>query len=274
MDSTKTLDYKVVNNEDYPELKNYSNAEIYNYFIGCGGLYLATKMAREMNLKKGDIVLDLGCGFGSASKYLASEYDVTVIAVDLWFSPDKMLKLDNSIELKGKVIPLNIDITKQIPFSNCYFDAIFCMNSFFIYGGDDNFLNDLLRILKKDGIFCIGSEGFNKEPNEIFTDSIPEEYNFNWTWDIWDMCYSKYHTVDWWKNKIQNTPLLNNIKSRELIDGRILWEDFIYKYDDYVSKEIIELGSVLPKDKFENQIKLGNEIDFYPTLYIITGTKK
>lgn len=47
-------------------------------------------MVRQMNLKKGDIVLDLGCGFGSASIFLAKTYGVTVIAVDLWFSPSAL----------------------------------------------------------------------------------------------------------------------------------------------------------------------------------------
>jgi hypothetical protein len=38
------MNFKNISLESYPELKDYKSAEIYNRFIGCGGLYLATKM--------------------------------------------------------------------------------------------------------------------------------------------------------------------------------------------------------------------------------------
>lgn len=70
----------------YPELDGYTRDELYEDFLGGGGLYLATRMVRTMHLRTGDIVLDLGCGKGTTSVFLAKHFGVNVIAVDLWTS--------------------------------------------------------------------------------------------------------------------------------------------------------------------------------------------
>lgn len=182
---------------NYPELKSYSMKDIYDNFIGCGGLYLAVNMVRKMNLKKGDIVLDLGCGFGSTSIFLAKIFDITVIAVDFWFPPTKLMERINQEGYSNRIFPLNLDITQTMPFADQYFDAIFSMNSLFLYGDNINFLRKLLNTLKTGGTFCIGSECFNQEPNYQSNDEIPNEFNFDWKWNVWDTCFSKYHSPKW-----------------------------------------------------------------------------
>ena len=71
---------------DYPELQGYTRDEIYKDCFGGGALYLAARMVRTMRLKSGDVVLDLGCGKGETSIFLARHFGVKVIAVDLWTS--------------------------------------------------------------------------------------------------------------------------------------------------------------------------------------------
>ena len=70
---------------DYPELASYSREEIYGHGdqLSPGGLFLATRMARGLDLRAGDIVLDVGCGFGASSIFLADRYDVDVVALDI-----------------------------------------------------------------------------------------------------------------------------------------------------------------------------------------------
>jgi len=270
----KTTDqFRKPNINDYPELLNYSEAERYDYFIGCGGLYLAAKMARNMNLKKGDVVLDLGCGFGSSSIFLAKTYGVTVIAVDLWFSPDKLLFRILDQNFKNQIIPINIDITQFIPFANAYFDAIFCMNSLFLFGENLDFLEKLLNTLKKGGVFCVGSEGFNIEPQIESIEDIPEVYNFNWSWDVWGNCYSKYHSSEWWKDEIQKAATINITNSGELEDGRILWEDMALNYKKYVNDHIVSIEAVVPQEKIIDQVLYAKKSGLYPTVYTITGIK-
>jgi SAM-dependent methyltransferase len=262
---------ELLNKANYSELKNYSNRQIYENFIGCGGLYLATKMIRLMSLKKDAIVLDLGCGMGASSIYLAKNFNIKVISVDLWNSPNFLLEKSYKLGYSQKIFPLQFDITKNIPFASNYFDAIFCMNSLFMFGEEKDFLKRLFRTLKANGIIYIGSEGFNKHPDY---DNIPDVYNFEWSWDVWNMCYSKYRSVDWWRSRILSTGVLDISYCEELSDGRNLFEDFALNYYEYIDKSIIDNCSVIPQEKIIEQIKYGKETGLYPTLYLLLATKK
>ena len=263
---------EIIITEEYPEIKEYKRNDLYKGFIGCGGLYLATKMVRQMNLKKGDVVLDLGCGFGSAAIFLARKFEVKVIAVDLWISPDKLLERIKNAGISDNIIPLKLDITQNIPFANNYFDAIFCMNSFFLYGNDKQFIKSLLDTLKSGGVFCIGSECFNKEPR-FNNKGVPKEFDFNWNWDVWISCYSKYHSPKWWHEVLKDIDQLNINHCEELKDGRLLWEDLSLNYYEYIDKEILSTGTVIPQEKLIEQINYGKEHDIYLTLYVMSGTK-
>ena len=66
----------------YPELDGYSDEECYRDFFGGGGLYLAVEMLRTLRLRPGALVLDLGCGKGATSQFLAKHYGVRVVALD------------------------------------------------------------------------------------------------------------------------------------------------------------------------------------------------
>lgn len=267
----RIIDYK---SQKYHELKGLTDREIYSDFIGCGGLYLAAEMVRQMNLKSGDVVLDLGCGKGETSIYLAKNFDVTVVGVDFWNSSDKLLEKANKNGLSNKIIPLQMDITQSNPFAQNYFDAIFCMNSLFMFGGNKDFLNMLIGTLKIGGTLCVGSECFNKEPNFTNAVDIPMVYNFDWHWKVWEECYSKYHSPQWWKSLLSSTDHLNVIHCTELKDGREMFEDFAHNYENYISEDIKEINAVVPKSVIVDQIEYGIKSGLYPTLYILTGIKK
>jgi SAM-dependent methyltransferase len=126
-------------------------------------------------------VLDLGCGKGPASIFLAKHFNVKVIAVDLW-TPAAFL--DEKFTARGyrdRIVPLNLDVTRDLPFAENYFDAIFCMNSFNFYGGSVDFVQRLLKHLKPGGQLCLGSEVLSAEftaeqlqhPPEVFAFQLP-----------------------------------------------------------------------------------------------------
>ncbi len=191
--------------------------------MGPGGLYLATKMCRSMELQAGSKILDLGCGNGLTSCYLAGKFHAHVFAVDLWVSPEKIFQFTREKDQSLQVIPLNLDITKSIPFASEYFDAIFCMDAIHYFGGSLEFMTKLLRTLKPGGCLGIGSPCFSREffPEEL--GSLPNEYD-NGT-NLWPKEFSRYHSAAWWKDLVVKTEAMDFVKSNDLDDGVILWED-------------------------------------------------
>ena len=69
----------------YPELQSHTRDEIYGRGdqMSPGALFLAARMARGLEVRPGDVVLDVGCGLGESSIFLARQYGVEVVAVDL-----------------------------------------------------------------------------------------------------------------------------------------------------------------------------------------------
>ncbi len=208
---------------DYPELQHYSRAEIYEGKMGPGGLYLAAQMARRMDPAAGQRVLDLGCGRGTTSAFLAGQYRVSVIAVDLWVRADDLYKRFRKDGLDHNIVPLNLDIRDKLPFAAGYFDAIFCMDSIHYFGGELDFWHHLLPHLKTGGVLCIGSPCFNAEFSAEMLQDLPPVYDDGT--DLWPTEFSRYHSPGWWKNLLQQTSCMDVKESAEIEDGIIFWED-------------------------------------------------
>ena len=126
--------FRAPDRAEYPELQKYSCADLYRDFFGGGGLYLAIHMTR---LRPGDLVLDLGCGKGSSSIFLARHYGVKVTALDLWTSADFLKRKFFAQGYADHITPIQMDATQPLPFAGNYFDTIFCMNSLNFYGDND-----------------------------------------------------------------------------------------------------------------------------------------
>ena len=208
-----------IDRSHYPEVQAYSRDEIYSDHLAPGGLYLASRMTRSMNLKESDIVLDLGCGKAVSSIFLAKHFGVNVFSVDLWISATDLNKKVAERGLRHRIIPLRLDVTRGLPFAEDYFDAIFCMQAFHSFGGSVAFLRHLLTHLKPGGRLCVGGTCFNEETPG---DDLPEIYHKT---NGWDAEYSKYHSSEWWRALFIKSGWVDVIECYELEDGQIMWED-------------------------------------------------
>lgn len=116
---------------------------------------------KYLDIKKGDVVLDAGCGEGFYTMILSQLYDCKIYAID---HDDEILNLakshinDNYI---GKVVFSKENIYK-LNFKDNFFDKIICSEVIEHLPDEKPALKELYRVLKKEGkvIFTVPSENY------------------------------------------------------------------------------------------------------------------
>ncbi|MFQ6026336.1 MAG: SAM-dependent methyltransferase, partial [Dehalococcoidia bacterium] len=214
--------FRLIDPNCYPELNSYTRDEIYGHRdqMAPGGLYLASKMAKSLNVKQGDTVLDLACGRGETSIYLAKEYGVRVAAVDLWISATTLADKFRTRGWAEQIFPLQLDATQDLPFAEDWFDAIFCMQAFHSFGGSVDFIRYLLLHLREGGRLCIAGTCFS---NECPPDQLPDVYRHT---EGWNAEYPRYHSPTWWRDLFEECGMVEVLECVELEDGPVMWEDY------------------------------------------------
>jgi SAM-dependent methyltransferase len=256
---------------NYPELDGYSDDDCYKDFFGGGGLYLAAQMLRTLRLQSGDLVLDLGCGKGATSLFLAKHYGVHVVALDLWTSEEFLKEKFKSQGYLDQISVIQMDATLPLPFPLNYFDAIFCMNSCNFYGGSVGYLKHLLRHLKPGRQICIGSEVLTSEFTQEQIETPPPVYDFklpppNENVNVFEDDFLNQHTPGWWEQLFRTSSLLNVEYCHELEDAQVIYQELVR----YEHKHLV--------DPFDVQICLdqmewGQTHQPRKTLFVLTASK-
>jgi cyclopropane fatty-acyl-phospholipid synthase-like methyltransferase len=273
--STQTRDrvaqFRTPDRSHYPELDGCSRDELYEDCFGGGGLYLATRMARTLDLRPDQLVLDLGCGKGSAAIFLVQHYGVKVIAVDLWTSATFLNQKFIQRGYCDRIVPLNLDVTKELPFAEGYFDAIFCMNSFNFYGGSTAYLQHILQHLKTGGRLCLGSEVLSAEFTAEQLQHPPYVYAFqlpspNEHVDVFEGDFKKQHTPHWWRDLFETSGLVHVEHCAEVEDADILYEELVrYEYEHDLDPFDVDICL--------QQLDWGTINQPRKTLFVLTATK-
>jgi len=115
-----------------------------------------------MVLHSGMRVLDLGCGKGLSSIFLAREYKVQVWATDLWISATDNSKRIEQAGLSDQVFPIHAD-ARNLPYAEEFFDAIVCVDAYIYFGTDDLYLDYLHKFVKPGGQIGIVVPSFMQE---------------------------------------------------------------------------------------------------------------
>ncbi len=97
--------------------------------MGPNAIRLLEEMTRSLDLKKGMKVLDLGCGKGLTSIYLARKFEVTVYATDLWISATENYQRFKDQGLDDLIIPIHAE-AHDLPYADEFFDVIISVDSY------------------------------------------------------------------------------------------------------------------------------------------------
>src|SRR5688572_15668880 len=94
---------------DYPRSSTYDAQWLVDSDMGPNPLWLLEDLARDLDLRPGMRVLDLGCGKGATSVFLARELGVTVTAVDAMVDPADIAANAARFGVDGSITAIKAD---------------------------------------------------------------------------------------------------------------------------------------------------------------------
>jgi SAM-dependent methyltransferase len=203
-------------NEQFPRSNAYHPEWILESASGgANSVWLVDWLTSVLELKSGMNVLDLGCGRGASSIFLAREYDVTVWATDLWFSPSDNLLRFRDADLARNIYPIHAD-ARTLPFAADFFDAIVSIDAFPYFGTDDHYLNYLARFVRPGGVIAIALAGFVNEIEGEVPTHLTEWLHAEPS--LWSM-----HSPTWWRRHWERTGIVDIEIADSMPDGWRLW---------------------------------------------------
>jgi cyclopropane fatty-acyl-phospholipid synthase-like methyltransferase len=198
--------------------------------MGPNSMKIVEEVAESLKLEKGMRVLDLGCGRGLTSIFLAKEYDVTVFATDLWISATENYERIKSMGLEDKIIPIHSE-AHDLPFADEFFDLAVCVDAYHYFGIEEDYLEKhFAPLVKKGGQIAVAVPGLKEE----FTNGVPAELQPYW----FDDMTLTLHSSDWWYNLWKNCDSVSIQECKELKCLEEAWQDWLSCDNDYARRDI------------------------------------
>jgi len=182
--------------------------------MGPCSVWLCEFLAGKMDFKPGMRVLDMGCGMGMSSVFLAKEFGVTVFANDLWIPASENFKRFREAGLDEKIIPIHAE-ARTLPYAEGFFDAIVSIDSYHYYGTDALYLDYISSFLKEGGQIGIVVPALTRE----FDDGGAPGYMLPY----WDWSMYSFHSPEWWARLWRFSRGIEVEASDFLPDGFNVW---------------------------------------------------
>ncbi|MCM1245816.1 MAG: methyltransferase domain-containing protein [Roseburia sp.] len=207
--------------------------ELFNkeYLMGPNSVRLLEEMLEKYPLEQEIRVLDLGCGNGLTSLFLAKEANVNVFATDLWISATENHIHFNEWKVSEKVIPIHAD-ANCLPFAEEYFDAIVSIDSFHYFATQPNFFEKkILLLLKPNGVAMIAMPGLKEEIR-----GKRPEVMLEWL-DGDESEYDLFHSREWWLNHIGQSDKFEVVMNWDLETSDAAWKDWFMSKHEYALRD-------------------------------------
>ncbi|MBO5133322.1 MAG: methyltransferase domain-containing protein [Paludibacteraceae bacterium] len=206
--------------------ENYRNYFKSSFMMGPNCLRLLDEILEEypLHYTSDNLVLDLGCGTGVTSLFIANETGATVYANDLWISEEENRKRFASWNMQDKLLPMQEDAT-DLHFNKEMFDALISIDSYHYFAGKEGFfVNHILPYIKKGGIALIVIPGIKSE-----YDGKSEELLAAWAGDEAYM----FQSTEFWKRIIGEHEDIEEVRTWEMSLFDMAWQEWFDTKHEY-----------------------------------------
>lgn len=209
-------------NPRFPRSSRYDEAWVLDGIMGPNPLWLAEWLGEALELPAGARVLDLGCGKALTSVFFAREHGASVVAADLWVSPDDNWSMIQRGGAADRVVPVLAE-AHALPFAAGFFDAIVCLDAYHYFGTDALYLAYLSRFLRPGGQLGFVVPGLTKPlPEPKPAHLVTPQANGHVFWE--SECAS-FLTADWWRSHLAGCDRVEVERVDVLEDGWRHWRD-------------------------------------------------
>lgn len=193
--------------------------------MGPNPLRMIAELTESVPLHPGMRVLDLGCGRGLTSIYLAKKYDVEVFAVDLWIGATENYGRIQKLGLERRIIPIHAD-ANALPFADHYFDAVLSVDAYHYFGRERSFMEEKLSpLVRPGGSIALAFPGLKKE----FCGQYPPDISAFWSPE--DL--ATWHSISWWRDLLSHAGSIVLRHIGEMACERESWEEWLRTGNEY-----------------------------------------
>lgn len=199
----------------HPLSSGYDPQWLVDHAMGPNPLWLLEDLSADLVLRPGMQVLDLGCGTGLTSVFLAREHGVHVQAAEHWLPAE-----DNAARFRDAGVDDRVRAVAaeahDLPFERGRFDAVIGVDSYHYFGTDDLYIGYITQFLAPGGQLAVAVPSLRRELREL--GGIPQHLRAGIGWEALSL-----HTADWWRFQWEQSGLVEIVAARPQPRG---WDDW------------------------------------------------
>lgn len=210
---------------NFRKSEKYDKQFVNDHLMGPNALKMVEELTDQLDVRPGMRILDLGCGKGLTSIFLAKEFGVQVYATDLWIGATENHMRFQLMGLDDRIVPIHAD-ANELPFAEGYFDAVISVDAYHYFGREAHFMDTKLApFVKKGGKIALGFPGFKEEIHG----RLPAEILLSWSAE--DM--ETLHSCAWWKELLSQAKTTRIERIGEMTCFEVCWADWLSTDNDY-----------------------------------------
>jgi SAM-dependent methyltransferase len=219
----------------YPRSAAYDPQWMVDHCMGPNPLWLLEDLTRDCRLRPGMKVLDLGCGMGMTSVFLAREYGVQVWAAEHWIPAEDNAARFCAAGVGGQVRSVPAE-AHDLPFAEGQFDAVVAVDSYHYFGTADLYIGYITRFLASGGQLAIAAPSVRRELRELR--GIPDHIRACVGWEA-----LSFHSPDWWRFHWEQSRLIEVTAARAQPGGYADWRLWCETCAEHSPHERVRQGS-------------------------------